>query len=232
MKIPKKYQGIVLAGELVHPRGFSFVGPIMNSKPSRAVELQHLTGKLKFMPHNILNRAMPYGKKVAFMRDMVKAMNSPHIKLPRYSSHPSKLFESIKAKGGEGIVLFDPRSESPVMYKKKLWDQYTGEVVDIVEGTGKFKNSMGALIVRDKHGNLVRIGAGSGMDTNLRKEIWNNFDTYKGRRVRVVAQGSTGKSLRQPRFAGWDLSERPLDSFETGETLYSQYMANVLNNSV
>ena len=223
-KVPQEYQGLVLAGELTHPQGFSFVGPLMNSKPMRAVKKQGLVGKMRFYPHNILNEELPAGEMVEKIHEVVNSLGNNYINLPRYSSSPDELYEIVESEDGEGIVLFDPKETHPRMYKKKNNQSYTAEVVGYEEGMGKFEGGVGSLIAKDRHGNIVHLGAGKGLTSDMRKEIAKNWSQYNGKNVRIVAAGSTGTSLRQPRFAGWDLEDRPLDSFTTGETLYSDTM--------
>ena len=220
-QVPQEYQGLVLAGELTHPQGFSFVGPLMNSKPMNAVKKQGIVGKMHFYPHNILNEDLPAGEMVEKINDLVSSLGNNYINLPRYSSNPDELYETIKNEGGEGIVLFNPKETQPRMYKKKNNQSYTAEVVGYEEGKGKFEGGIGSLVAKDKSGNIVHLGAGKGLTSDKRQEIARNWSQYNGKKVRIVAAGSTGTSLRQPRFAGWDLEDRPLDSFTTGETLYS-----------
>lgn len=229
-KVPKQYQGLILAGELVHPKGFSFLTPILNSSPHNAVKLQHLFGRVQFRPHNVLNRSMTYKEKVELLQGMAKNLNNKLISTPKYSNNPDELWNEVKRKGGEGIVLFDPESADPTMYKKKLWQTYTGEVVSIDPGTGKYSNALGSMLVMDKNGNTVRIGGGQGLTDEMRREIFENPRKYLGKKIRVVAQGTTGRSLRQPRFHGWDLDERPLDIFGPGDTLYNLAHQSLNNN--
>lgn len=168
-KVPKQYQGLILAGELVHPKGFSFLTPILNSSPHNAVKLQHLFGRVQFRPHNVLNRSMTYKEKVELLQGMAKNLNNKLISTPKYSNNPDELWNEVKRKGGEGIVLFDPESADPTMYKKKLWQTYTGEVVSIDPGTGKYSNALGSMLVMDKNGNTVRIGGGQGLTDEMRR---------------------------------------------------------------
>lgn len=224
-KIPKELQGMTFAGELVHPMGFSFTGPIMNSKPSKAVAAQKITGKMQLYLHNVLSDdKTPYAQKVELMRGVIQALGNPNIKLPRISVDPDKFFDQVRAEGGEGVILVDPRSPGNVMYKNKLWDHYTGEIVDVLEGKGKNKGSLGAMLVRDKDGRLVHLGGGVGLSDKMRREIFGNPKKFVGRKVRVVARGSTGASLRQPRFAGFAIEDDPLDSFASQEAIYRDYV--------
>ena len=64
-KIPKKYQGLVLAGELVHPDGFTDAAAILNSLPDKAIAKQELIGRLIFYPLDVIvQKGITYDKKV------------------------------------------------------------------------------------------------------------------------------------------------------------------------
>jgi ATP-dependent DNA ligase len=121
--------------------------------------------------------------------------------------------EQIKQEGGEGIILARPDAVEDTLYKYKLWDHHVGEVVGFEPGKGKYSDTIGSLVVRDRDGNLVRVGGGEGLDDSLRREMGRNWQAYLGRRVRIVDLGGTGTSLRQPRWGGFALEEDDLDSF-------------------
>lgn len=223
--VPKKYQGLVLAAEMVHPRGFSFVSPILNSKPENAIAKQEKAGRIRLMPHNILNKDMTYKEKINLMRQLVNDLDNPYISLPEYSNNPQQLYRKMKDRGGEGVIIFNPNEKDPTMYKHKIWDTYTGKIVGAEPGKGKLQGALGAFIVEDKDGNKVRVGIGKGFTHEKRREMMQKFeDKYKGRKARILSHGSTGTTLRQPAFGGWDLEDRPLDSFRHGETTYSRFM--------
>jgi uncharacterized protein YycO len=223
IRVPKEYQGMVLAGELKHPMGFSFTGPLMNSKPERAVEIQGQLGKMVFHPHNILNKEMTYPEKMALLERMSNEVGSPYMKTPRYSPDPASLMQQVKDEGGEGVILVDPTGQDNTMYKKKFVDTYTGEIVDIIPSS-KRPGTAAAMLVRDDAGNTVNVGGGKDLTVDLRYDMWKNRNKYKGRRVRVNAHGSTGQSLRQPQFGGFAMDDDPLDSFESLTPVYGQIM--------
>ena len=55
-------------------------------------------------------------------------------------------------------------------------------VVDVVEGDGRLKGTLGALVVEFK-GNTVNVG--SGYSDRQRTEIWNNREDIIGRIIEV-----------------------------------------------
>ncbi len=66
-------------------------------------------------------------------------------------------------------------------------------------------NTLGGFRVRDvKSGIEFRIGTGDGLDTELRKKVWNNQQEYLGKIVKYKSQKSGEKDLpRFPVFLGF-----------------------------
>ncbi len=80
------------------------------------------------------------------------------------------------------------------------------EVVGFEEGTGKYKNSLGSVIVKY---NNVRINIGSGFSDEQRLQIWNNRGKYRNKIVEVRYQELTPDgSLRFPTFRKWRIDKK------------------------
>ena len=76
------------------------------------------------------------------------------------------------------------------------------KIIDYIEGTGKYVNMLGALVV-DFKGNSV--GIGTGFSDEDRKYIWDNRDKLLGRIVELryfeVTKDKNGiESLRFPSY--------------------------------
>jgi len=118
-----------------------------------------------------------------------------------------RIVEPIWARGGEGVMLNTvsgkyEKKRSKEILKVKKTKEYTLEVVDIVEGTGKFEDMMGALVV-DYNG--VRLKVGSGFTEAQRQQIWNNQEHFIGRLIEIDSFGESTnmmgtKSLNCPIF--------------------------------
>lgn len=117
------------------------------------------------------------------------------------------IYEQIVSAGGEGIVLcqdmvqpYEAGKRNKLMMKLKNGLSYDLEVVDIVEGRGKYKGMVGALAVRFKDGKILNV---SGM-TDLERHAWWRYpEQIKGRIVQVDAMALTRTgTLREPRFRG------------------------------
>lgn len=101
--------------------------------------------------------------------------------------HVTKLVNYMRSAGKEGIML--NIADAPYVCKRtsdllkvKVFQDCDLKIVGYQQGTGKFANTLGALIV-DYKGNLV--GVGSGISDDIRKEIWANQNQYIGRVVTV-----------------------------------------------
>lgn len=77
------------------------------------------------------------------------------------------------------------------------------EIVGFEEGTGRLVGTLGAILVRYKNGNIVKVG--SGFSDRLRTEIWSNRDEWLGNICEIqyfeeTTNADGGKSLRFPIF--------------------------------
>jgi len=214
-KIPPEYVGMTIAGELYHPKGFTTLSGILNSNPVRALETQRTEGKIMFAPWGIVG--MPgatYGEKKAILDDLVKKMSNPYITRPRMSNAPRELLDTIQREGGEGVVLAreDDLGASP-LYRHKLWNSYVGKVVGYNPGRGDLAGGVGSLIVEDAAGHRVNVGSGKGLDDNLRQYMMQHWPEFEGKKIRVMARGTTAQSLRHPLYGGLELDETPLETW-------------------
>lgn len=117
------------------------------------------------------------------------------------------IVEKIWSRGGEGVMLNSANGlyeikRSKQLLKVKHTEEYKLRVVDVVEGSGKYEDSMGALVL-DYDGSFV--GVGSGFTDAMRDEIWENPEKYVGRFVEIETFGKStnaagGKSLNCPIF--------------------------------
>lgn len=77
------------------------------------------------------------------------------------------------------------------------------EIVGFEEGTGRLAGTLGAILVRYKNGNIVKVG--SGFSDRLRAEIWSNRDEWFGNICEIqyfeeTTNADGGESLRFPVF--------------------------------
>ena len=88
------------------------------------------------------------------------------------------------------------------------------EIVGFEEGSGKYKDTLGAILVRYKNGNVVKVG--SGFTDWLRSEIWNNRNKYQGMVSEIqyfepTTNDDGGESLRFPIFKDFRFDKTEAD---------------------
>ena len=103
------------------------------------------------------------------------------------------IVEPIWKRGGEGVMLNTATGlyeikRSKELLKIKHTEEYVLTVVDALEGTGKYEDSLGALVVKYKDS---YVGVGSGFTDAQRKDIWENFAKYRDRKVEVECFGES-----------------------------------------
>ena len=120
---------------------------------------------------------------------------------------PKCLDEAI-ADGQEGIMI--NICDAPYEFKRtwnllkvKKMNTMDLQIIGFEEGTGRLAGTLGAILVRYKNGNTVKVG--SGFTDWLRTEIWNNQAKYLDQIVEIKYFEETtnqdgGESLRFPIF--------------------------------
>lgn len=108
----------------------------------------------------------------------------------------------------EGIMINDLDApyefkRSNVLLKVKSMRDMDLRIVDFEEGEGRLAGTLGAIFVKYKNNNIVKVG--SGFSDELRKEIWENRDRYLGTVCSIqyfeeTTNQNGGESLRFPIF--------------------------------
>jgi DNA ligase-1 len=121
------------------------------------------------------------------------------------ASYPiiKELHDKCVSEGHEGVMIKD--LDAPYRFGRgyevmKLKDFHDADVkiIRVEEGTGKFKGMCGSLVVDYKG---IEVGVGSGLDDQLRHEIWKSPEMFAGRTIEVRYQEVTPDgSLRFPIF--------------------------------
>lgn len=100
----------------------------------------------------------------------IDSLEGPQVKLVKHircesRSHLDQLMESVELKGGEGLMLRQPKSKyegkrGNTLFKLKSWYDAEAEVIGYAEGTGKHEGRTGALVARMACGTVFRVGTG------------------------------------------------------------------------
>ena len=124
------------------------------------------------------------------------------------ASKIAEILDEEVANGEEGIMIniLDAKYEfkrTNNLLKVKKMQTMDLEIIDFEEGEGRLAGTLGAILVRYKNGNVVKVG--SGFSDQLRKEIWQNRNAYLGVISEIqffeeTTNADGGESLRFPIF--------------------------------
>lgn len=120
----------------------------------------------------------------------------------------TKFLDEAIADDQEGIMIniCDAKYEfkrTTNLLKVKKMQTIDLEIVDFEEGSGRLTGTLGAILVRYKGGNLVKVG--SGFSDRLRAEIWRARGDFLGKICEIQyfetsTNADGGESLRFPIF--------------------------------
>lgn len=131
----------------------------------------------------------------------------------------TKYLDQLTAAGEEGVMInicdapYEFKRTNNLLKVKKM-DTLDLEIVGVEAGEGRLANTLGAIHVRYKDGNIVKVG--SGFSDWMRDEIWQNQIYYIGKicTVRYFEETKNDKggiSLRFPIFEDIRLDKREAD---------------------
>lgn len=120
----------------------------------------------------------------------------------------TKFLDEAIANDQEGVMIniCDAKYEfkrTNSLLKVKKMNTLDLEIIGFEEGEGRLSGTLGAILVRYKDGNIVKVG--SGFSDELRKEIWQNRNIWQGRICEIqyfeeTSNADGGISLRFPVF--------------------------------
>ena len=124
------------------------------------------------------------------------------------TSKITELLEEEVANGEEGIMinicdaLYEFKRTNSLLKVKKMQTMDL-EIIGFEEGTGRLVGTLGAILVRYKDGNVVKVG--SGFSDEIRTLIWTEPSDFLGTIVEIqyfeeTTNADGGKSLRFPIF--------------------------------
>ena len=124
------------------------------------------------------------------------------------TSKITELLEEEVANGEEGIMinicdaLYEFKRTNSLLKVKKMQTMDL-EIIGFEEGTGRLVGTLGAILVRYKDGNVVKVG--SGFSDEIRTLIWAEPSDFLGKIVEIqyfeeTTNADGGKSLRFPIF--------------------------------
>lgn len=238
IKLPSKYSGTVVQGELAvvkrAPSGlwianYEATSGTLNSLPYNAVAAQEKNGKIYFFPFEVIRspqvaRTATYGERREFLERFSADCKSPYVKMPESATVGKKEFfkkvvsSSVRISGttrhGEGIILKDLDGDKRTVdfswAKEKASDTFDLSIAGFTEGEGRLSGKgVGAILLSDKSGRIVG-KVGSGISDEEREAMSSNPDAFIGRVVEVKAFSITPSgNLRGARLERWRDDKSP-----------------------
>lgn len=157
---------------------------------------------------------IPYSARRTYVEQMFAVLEPEYFELLSLlyvgddTSKITEILEEQVTNGEEGIMinLYDAPYEfkrTNNLLKVKKMQTMDLEIIDFEEGDGRLSGTLGAILVRYKNGNVVKVG--SGFSDQLRKEIWQNRDAHLGTICEIqyfeeTTNADGGESLRFPIF--------------------------------
>lgn len=131
------------------------------------------TQKWREITYNIFELPEQKGdllSRLDVLKSYLKTHKIEHVKLIeqikcKNNKHLEKFFQSVKQKGGEGVVIrkadenyINKRTNKALKYKGYIDDEC--EVIALHKGKGKYKNLLGSFTCKLKNGIIFKIGSG------------------------------------------------------------------------
>jgi hypothetical protein len=228
-------EGTVLRGELHHDDGAARVGGILNALPEKSIRIQQERGPVEFYAWDIAKfngrdvSEMPYGQRRELYESVIAEIRlfNRHLHvvpaMPEGSDHVEFYRAIINDSRGlpwsEGVVV-KHKDAVDEWFKVKANDTLDVKVVRCIEGTGKFADSLGAMVVEGPTGVQSEIGSFQ-LTNDQRRWIWENRDVLTGQiaEVRALTVNESG-AIRAGVFVRFHPSRS-----EAGLLMYAETLA-------
>jgi DNA ligase-1 len=153
--------------------------------------------RLKLIRELVNGVLADYSKYVDAPTDLAQ---NPAEVIDLYKKYLKDGYEGCMLKAQDGKYRWKRVSlKSGEMIKLKPFKSEDLEIIDVVEGEGKFQGTLGSIIVSG--GPILPTSVGSGFSDDLRKEIWTNKNKYVGKTAEIkYFEVTEDNSLRFPIF--------------------------------
>jgi hypothetical protein len=211
----------VIVGELFHPDGPGRMGGILNAAADKSRQIQELKGKATFIVWDIAKykgrdvSKLPYEQRRQMAEEVVSDIrlfnpNWSLVEAMPEGGDPTAFYNSVTSGKnfweGEGIVV---KAKNSVMgdtwIKVKASEPVDMPVVEVLEGTGKYFNSTGKLVVENSTTHERGEVGSFAISDQERQWIWQNRDECIGAVAKLKTHGlSPGRGVpRAGVFLGW-----------------------------
>jgi ATP-dependent DNA ligase len=205
----------VIDGEVMPPDGSGFrdLAGIMNVDPELARARIAEIGTPIYYAFDILFldgqdvRGKSWLERKHLLTKLVPELDNRHIRLLEHSESKQSLYDTIIARGGEGVILKDTLAdygEGWVKVKREatLDVVVTGFTEARFGVSGKFFGQVGAakVSVFNARGESVEVAQVSGMDDATRRDMTDNPGRWIGSVIEISAYKWAKDRLQHPRF--------------------------------
>lgn len=139
----------------------------------------------------MLNNTTYVDRRKLFLNDLPNTKYQkvvPILYVGKINKNVFDLLDEVVSDGNEGLMAnvsngkYESGIRSKNIVKFKKFHDVDIKCIDLEKGSGKYKNTLGAIIV-DYKGNRVKVG--SGFTDEIRDELWNNKDLILNKIVKV-----------------------------------------------
>jgi hypothetical protein len=215
-KVPKEIGPVVLAGEVLALNkkgrfaGANVTAGILNSETLKAREKVEQVGSIENFVFDIvrgLNADAPYEEKMNFIRyvsSVVPRMRPAEVAAT--SRDKANLIKRITSgkhpHTNEGLVSAVKRDSEIKLVKHKVLPETDVYIRDIISGTGRLKDSMGAIYYSHTPRGPIIGKVGTGFSDRNRDLIWKRKADLIGSVISLKSMGEYSKTgaLRMPVF--------------------------------
>lgn len=163
---------------------------------------------IKYIDEQYAQRIIAFG----IHRSLKYIKPVPILGLVKNLQEVEPIVDVIWKRGGEGVMLNVASAPYEVKRSKKLIkvkhvEEFVLPVVNIIEGSGKYEDAMGAIVClyTASDGSEGYVGVGSGFTDEQRRDIWDNPEKYIGLKAEIESFGESTnaqgfKSINCPIF--------------------------------
>lgn len=173
-----------------------------------------------FIPDH--NKTLKCHMRWQVAKEVVASLGHNRVHLANFLGSTNKLgnlgeiiAECVWADGGEGVILkrcdsvYAEGKRNSDLMKIKLELSLDLVVVNVLKGDGKYSNTLGSIVCKNKAGNTFTI---SGMTDDQRRDWWFDPTQIVGKVVEVNAMCMLPNgSLREPRFKAVRYDKNPTE---------------------
>ena len=214
VKVPKKFQGTSLRGEMYYTRDgkaipFKDVSGVLNQTLAKSIETQRTQGLTPRVALFDTVMDEPRRLRQERLQELMRYLPEETFHTPESATTPEekeRLFQDIKAGRNplthEGVMAIMPDESVRKIKNRK---EITGFLTGTYPGTGKRKATAGGLTYSLEPGGKTVGRVGSGFSDQDLQDIVSNLESNMGKPIRIEGMGQFGSGkMRAPVYAGFE----------------------------